>query len=144
MFSYQGRLGTLLNWFNSEHDTSYEQEETIADKRHHIDTYIQSISTDVSVTVSPFICFSFEDILSVSSRCYIDTIFVSANEHAFWRDFALPPIDLQLMARSPYPVFIVKSHDWYSGATILSAVEPLAKTKLISNLLIKLSKSRLI
>ena len=68
-------------------------------------------------------CDHYSGILREASGNGIDTVILAASKRDFWDTYQLNTIDSYLIGHCPYPLMIIKDHDWQPGGNILSAVE---------------------
>lgn len=66
---------------------------------------------------------NYSTVLQEAEDNSIDTVILAASSHNFWNAYQVTPIDFYLIGHCPYPLLIIKDHEWETEGRILSAVE---------------------
>jgi len=77
----------------------------------------------VNIATKLITCNAYSDILKEAKEHNIDTVILAASIHDFWKTYQITPIDSYLIGHCPYPLLIIKDHDWQPAGNIISAVE---------------------
>lgn len=65
---------------------------------------------------------TFEAVIKAGIACHSDLIIKSTKSHDGLASLIFTPTDWHLLRKSPFPVLLVKSHDWPSNGNIVAAV----------------------
>jgi len=81
------------------------------------------VNNGVNISTKIITCNRYSTILNEAKENNIDTILLAASNHDFWDTYQINPMDSYLIGHCPYPLLIIKNHEWKIEGNILSAVE---------------------
>ena len=80
----------------------------------------------VNISNKLITCNNYPAVLQEAADNRIDTVILAASGYDFWNTYQVNLIDSYLIGHCPWPLLIIKEHEWETEGNILSAIEALS------------------